>query len=133
MRENAARQARFRMGRNVHAAADADDFVFDDKENDVLGGKKKVVSEKERLRIMKLQQAQGRGAVKKDFFGRVIVEKVLSAEERALGEMSGNGGRNLKKKGNGHEDGVKVWVTYHEGLNNAVRKPITLEDFMRGF
>ncbi|SPQ25295.1 9e4c9082-8e05-495f-a77d-4c19522216cf [Thermothielavioides terrestris] len=27
----------------------------------------------------------------------------------------------------------KVWVTYHEGINNAVRKPISLEEFMRGF
>ncbi|KAM7198602.1 chromosome transmission fidelity protein 18 [Naviculisporaceae sp. PSN 640] len=133
MRESAARQSRFRAGRNVHAAADADDYVFDDKENDMLADKKKAMSEKERLRILKLQQAHGKGAVKKDFFGRVIVEKALSAEERALGETNGNGGRNLKKKGHAKEDGVKVWVTYHEGLNNAVRKPITLEEFMRGF
>lgn len=139
MRENAARQARFRTGRNVNACADADEFMlFDDKENSNVGTKK-VISEKERLRMMKLQQQQqGRNAVKKDFFGRVIVEK--SAEERlALGETNGNG-RLMRKPGVGHghghgsrEVGAKVWVTFHEGLNNAVRKPITLEEFMRGF
>ena len=27
----------------------------------------------------------------------------------------------------------KVWVSFHEGFSNAVRKPITLEELMRGF
>jgi len=26
----------------------------------------------------------------------------------------------------------KVWVTFHEGYSNAVRKPITIEELMRG-
>ena len=58
------------------------------------------------------------------------MEKVLTADERlALGETDGNKGG---KNGDGGHAG-EVWVTYNEGLNEAVRKPITLEEFMRSF
>lgn len=64
--------------------------------------------------------------VKKDFFGRVIVEKV-----QPLYDTDGNGGD--QKRGKQAEAAErKVWVTFHEGLNNAVRKPLTLEEFLRG-
>ncbi|RDA86815.1 hypothetical protein CP532_6377 [Ophiocordyceps camponoti-leonardi (nom. inval.)] len=56
--------------------------------------------------------------VKRDFFGRVIV--VVGSED------AGNAVRD------GGAVGPKVWVTYHEGLNNAVRKPISLEELLRG-
>lgn len=57
--------------------------------------------------------------VKRDFFGRVI-------EAKPLAELDGNCERKVSKEER------KVWVTYHEGLNNAVRKPISLKEFMRG-
>jgi chromosome transmission fidelity protein 18 len=66
------------------------------------------------------------GNVKRDFFGRIIVDK-----PNPLGEADGNaggGGKRRKEK----ETGQRVWVTYHEGLNNAVTKPISLEEFLRG-
>jgi chromosome transmission fidelity protein 18 len=56
--------------------------------------------------------------VKRDFFGRVI-------EVRAVDELDGqNAEKNAQKQ-------RKVWVTYHEGLNNAVTKPMTLSEFLK--
>ncbi|KAI7496772.1 P-loop containing nucleoside triphosphate hydrolase protein [Hortaea werneckii] len=60
-------------------------------------------------------------AVKRDFFGRPIAMPV------------GGPGAQQSKKGKGREDEEgRVWVTYHEGFSNAVRKPITLGELMRG-
>jgi chromosome transmission fidelity protein 18 len=65
----------------------------------------------------KLEEMSQTPAVKKDFFGRIVQapEPDPFAEARP-------------KKVVQH----KVWVTYHEGLNNAVRKPLSLQEFMRG-
>lgn len=106
-KESAARQARLRAGKDVTVVSTGDE----DKENvgDLSSGK-----------------FEEKGSnVKRDFFGRVIVE-------RPLGETDGNAA-GKKRRGSVVKDGVKVWVTYHEGLNNAVRKPISLEEFLRGF
>ncbi|RWA14279.1 hypothetical protein EKO27_g781 [Xylaria grammica] len=108
LRENAARQARYKAG-NPHVS---EDYIFDDKEN--------TSREKE--------SALPAIPVKKDFFGRVI-----QATVRPLSESDGNGA-DKKKAGNrplGKAE-TKVWVTYHEGMNNAVRKPITLDELLRG-
>lgn len=56
--------------------------------------------------------------IKRDFFGRVI-------EAKPLAELDGNSERRMRKEER------KVWVTYREGLNNAVRKPISLREFLR--
>ncbi|KAI0136124.1 hypothetical protein F4776DRAFT_624568 [Hypoxylon sp. NC0597] len=109
-RERSARQARFRAG-NPHAAA-PDPSIFDDnKENKA-----------------KLPELPVLG-VKKDFFGRVIE----NTDKRALRETDGNGRPNSKagEEHSGKEE-TKVWVTFHEGLNNAVRKPLTLDELLRG-
>lgn len=56
--------------------------------------------------------------VKRDFFGRVVVQtssQVVRETKRVKAEKGG-----------------KVWVTYHEGFSNAVRKPITVKELMRG-
>ncbi|EKG14117.1 ATPase AAA+ type core [Macrophomina phaseolina MS6] len=68
--------------------------------------------------------AEKKVVIKKDFFGRTVaqtvpmtpVEKEKSRRERESDEHK--------------ED--EVWVSYHEGFSNAVRKPITLSDFMGG-
>lgn len=116
-RESAARQARFRAGMGAsEAEGQHHDALLphDDKENASAGAAKKA------LPIMPI-------IVKKDFFGRVVMEKPLA-------EIDGNGSGGQKKGQEAADKGEnKVWVTYHEGLNNAVRKPITLEDFLRGF
>jgi chromosome transmission fidelity protein 18 len=67
--------------------------------------------------------------VKRDFFGRVIKEDIAGngeAEEKA---------RKKQKKQDASArvgDEGRVWVSFHEGFSNAVRKPITLEELMRG-
>jgi chromosome transmission fidelity protein 18 len=64
-------------------------------------------------------------SVKRDFFGRIITEA-----QCPLGETDGNAGEKRRKLGGKSEH--KVWVTFHEGLNNAVTKPISLKEFLRG-
>lgn len=107
LRENAARQARYKAG-NPQAS---EDYVFDDKEN------AKVV-----------KNAVPAIPVKRDFFGRVI-----QTAPRPLSESDGN---SADKRRAGRESldkaEAKIWVTYHEGMNNAVRKPITLDELLRG-
>jgi chromosome transmission fidelity protein 18 len=115
MRENAARQARFQSG---SAAGVHEDYIFDDKENNP--GMKKMNSGAKEF------NATGTGKenaddVKRDFFGRVI-----ALPPRPLGETDGNAGREKSKAD------INVWVTFHEGLNNAVRKPISLQELLRG-
>ncbi|KAJ4288942.1 Chromosome transmission fidelity protein 18 [Kalmusia sp. IMI 367209] len=59
-------------------------------------------------------------AVKRDFFGRVV-------KERPVGEGVKRGGEG----GEGGNEG-RIWVSFHEGFSNAVRKPITIDELMRG-
>lgn len=105
-RERLARQARFRQGGGdvaVNSSSSSAVRPFDNKEN---------------LKIL-ADEAKMTTIVKKDFFGRVV-------QSIPLAEINGNSGDKKAKK----EE--KVWVTYHEGMNNAVRKPMSLQDFMKG-
>lgn len=66
-------------------------------------------------------------AVKRDFFGRMIVQQgtaPVSGEENTVEEKP-------KVKQVGQEK--RVWVSFHEGFSNAVRKPLTLAELMKGF
>ncbi|KAF2108859.1 hypothetical protein BDV96DRAFT_503772 [Lophiotrema nucula] len=57
--------------------------------------------------------------VKRDFFGRVVIAKPLLPGEAPVKEVrSGDEGR--------------IWVSFHEGFSNAVRKPVTIDELMRG-
>ncbi|KAJ2999120.1 hypothetical protein NUW58_g111 [Xylaria curta] len=108
LRENAARQARYKAG-NPQAS---DDYIFDDKENT------NTTTENILPAI----------PVKKDFFGRVI-----RSEAQPLAQSDGNSSakRIASSKPLGKAE-TKIWVTYHEGMNNAVRKPLTLDELLRG-
>ncbi|KXG50260.1 ATPase, AAA-type, core [Penicillium griseofulvum] len=62
-------------------------------------------------------------AVKRDFFGRTIVQPApqpndLNNSDTWADESS--------------KAGRKVWVTFHEGFSNAVRKPISMGELMAG-
>lgn len=106
LHEATARQARFKAGgTNDHELLEQ--YIFsDDKEN---AGQKKLPSVPTMI-------------VKKDFFGRVIAAMPLH-------DTDGNGDQRQRQAIEAEQN---VWVTYHEGLNNAVRKPLTLEEFLRG-
>jgi chromosome transmission fidelity protein 18 len=111
VRENAARQARYKLGN-----PDEDDtYVFtDNKEN------------RENKRDFDFDAIS---TVKKDFFGRVLNDNVV----QPLRERDGNAGKRKKKGGETKgKDDNKVWVSFHEGFSNAVRKPLTVEELLRG-
>lgn len=61
------------------------------------------------------------GLIKRDFFGRVIEETPKSKDS---GDQS--------HKDESSKAGRKVWVTYHEGFSNAVRKPISMGELLTG-
>ncbi|EMC96832.1 hypothetical protein BAUCODRAFT_24529 [Baudoinia panamericana UAMH 10762] len=61
--------------------------------------------------------------IKRDFFGRVVVESVSEAGAAASTKRS--------QMGDTQSEGGRVWVTFHEGYSNAVRKPITLAELMK--
>ncbi|POR33888.1 Chromosome transmission fidelity protein 18 [Tolypocladium paradoxum] len=104
LRETTARQARFQAGNPSHPLAPALPLTpMDNKEN---------------LRKM-VEDAKAATVIKRDFFGRIVEAKPLSELER----------NNAEKRARREER--KVWVTFHEGLNNAVRKPLSLQEFMR--
>lgn len=86
--------------------------------------------------------AAERKAVKRDFFGRAIVETSASVDAGQQGDLGvlGEGNEASREqgarsrsggRGDGKEEG-RIWVTYHEGFSNAVRKPITLKELMEG-
>lgn len=107
-----ARQARYTAG-NIDGEPSS--FQDIDKENETIsrGPNKPNVA-----------------GAKRDFFGRIINESRPNA-------LDGNkdGEETVKKARliSGSDQGVNnVWATFHEGFSNAVRKPITLEELMRG-
>ena len=59
--------------------------------------------------------------VKRDFFGRVIEEPVPAPKDSEDQQAD-----------EGSKAGRKVWVTYHEGFSNAVRKPISMGELLAG-
>ncbi|KAL4865629.1 hypothetical protein BDV12DRAFT_146744 [Aspergillus spectabilis] len=70
----------------------------------------------------------GLNAIKRDFFGRIIQDDSAKREE----SQATNRKKNAKEKEKGADKGRKVWVTYHDGFSNAVRKPISLGEFLGG-
>ncbi|KAH7084347.1 hypothetical protein FB567DRAFT_528833 [Paraphoma chrysanthemicola] len=60
-------------------------------------------------------------AVKRDFFGRVIKDKPLIEGEERVKKVENKGG-----------DVGRIWVSFHEGFSNAVRKPVTIDELLRG-
>jgi chromosome transmission fidelity protein 18 len=105
VRENSARQARYRAG-NLN---DDVDFAFaKSKENRGHHAEERVIGPK------------------KDFFGRLVKENPLP-----LQEIDGNPILDTKK-GKGGKEEKKIWVTYHEGFSNAVKKPLTVEELFKG-
>ncbi|RPB01190.1 P-loop containing nucleoside triphosphate hydrolase protein [Choiromyces venosus 120613-1] len=63
--------------------------------------------------------------IKKDFFGRIVAREEDEDTEE---------GRRKKRKEEKEEreEEQKVWLSFHEGFSNAVRKGITLDELMSG-
>lgn len=62
--------------------------------------------------------------VKRDFFGRIIQEP---QQDSAAGDGAPQPAQSESSKA-----GRKVWVTYHDGYSNAVRKPISMGELLAG-
>ncbi|KAL6160763.1 Chromosome transmission fidelity protein 18 [Exserohilum turcicum] len=88
----------------------------DELDDDTEAAKKEEMSTEDKI------AAVNKKAVKRDFFGRIIQETDTSRKEgkrkHDFGDMRGDVGR--------------IWVSFHEGFSNAVRKPVTIDDIMRG-
>jgi chromosome transmission fidelity protein 18 len=63
--------------------------------------------------------------VKKDFFGRVIVELTEETQEGETKKRRTESSNPLKIQ-------PDVWVRFHEGYSNAVRKPVAFMDLLNG-
>lgn len=61
---------------------------------------------------------------KRDFFGRIINEVTPGSAAKGAGSAAE---KTLQQAGE------RVWVSFHEGYSNAVRKPITLKEFLSSF
>ncbi|KAL1954547.1 hypothetical protein VTO42DRAFT_1057 [Malbranchea cinnamomea] len=67
---------------------------------------------------------------KRDFFGRIIADKPVETNTHGTDK---NNDQTASNKGHskGKEDKeLKVWVSYHEGFSNAVRKVITMKELL---
>ncbi|KAL8693749.1 MAG: hypothetical protein Q9218_001494 [Villophora microphyllina] len=68
-------------------------------------------------------------APKRDFFGRIVKEHAADSEAPEASRWDAN----PKGQFSGTKNGGKIFVSFHEGYSNAVRKPIILDELMRGF
>ena len=67
--------------------------------------------------------------LKRDFFGRIV------STVRPGSAAGSSGGDGRKKRDELTQASVaegRVWVSFHEGFSNAVRKPVTIEELVRG-
>lgn len=78
--------------------------------------------------------------IKRDFFGRpVAIETLVTADAIASTKIDASTiAKSTATKGKAKDDGAdggsgRIWVSFHEGFSNAVRKPITLTDLMDSF
>ncbi|KAF2837359.1 hypothetical protein M501DRAFT_995968 [Patellaria atrata CBS 101060] len=109
-RENVRREAEARRRRGGVDSSHTDD------ENDAQKGKVETKEDEKREK-----------GVKRDFFGRKIPERPESAGTEDMGARK----KRKSGEGTGRDEG-RVWVSFNEGYSNAVRKPITIAELMRG-
>ncbi|KAL3418394.1 ATPase [Phlyctema vagabunda] len=117
VRENAARQARYKAGN-----------PFDDTDYKFSASS----APKDARHQVDVEKVLG---AKRDFFGRVINEQPSSPLREADGNAEGGEAPSKKRKMQGKDKGKddnKVWVSFHEGFSNAVRKPVTIDELLRG-
>lgn len=68
-------------------------------------------------------QAIKEAAIKRDFFGRVVDEPAPEPKDMTTAESWAE---------EASKAGRAVWVTFHEGFSNAVRKPVSMGELMAG-
>jgi chromosome transmission fidelity protein 18 len=63
-------------------------------------------------------------SVKRDFFGRIIND---------ARPVSAGGKANAVDRTASKDEEPRVWISFHEGYSNAVRKPLTLKELLESF
>lgn len=106
LRESHARQARFQAGAGPILPSSSAATAFEE-----MQARLHPHDDKENAPVTER-------LVKRDFFGRIV-------QIRPLAEVSSQSTAEAAKKQG------KVWVTYNEGLNNAVRKPLSVAEFLK--
>ncbi|KAK4982822.1 Chromosome transmission fidelity protein 18 [Elasticomyces elasticus] len=135
-REEGARRARYLNGREEEGE-DGEAAVADK----AVGGKQEVGQSDAHTKRKKA------AAVKRDFFGRTVADRPTSSAvvpptklapgeeaQRSTTQKQQQQQQEEKEKEEGEGGGGvgRVWVSFHEGFSNAVRKPLTLAELMRG-
>ncbi|KAL4916533.1 hypothetical protein BDW62DRAFT_186239 [Aspergillus aurantiobrunneus] len=87
-------------------------------------GTKKAGTKKSSENPAEAAKLKSGAAVKRDFFGRIIPDQDVSQQEEKASSNSAQ-----QEASNA---GRRVWVTYHDGFSNAVRKPISLVELLGG-
>ncbi|CAK7264429.1 Chromosome transmission fidelity protein 18 [Sporothrix epigloea] len=126
-RDDAARQARFEAGVATASATLPGDA---DKENRAGNRDNKAGPLKRTSTAADLDHGE-QVAVKRDFFGRLLAPSEAASRQDMHGHAHDGRGRS-RGLDNGKAEAQRVWVTFHEGLNNAVRKSISVDEFLRG-
>lgn len=68
--------------------------------------------------------APSMNGVKRDFFGRIIND---------VRPVSAGGKSNAEDRTASKNEEPRVWISFHEGYSNAVRKPLTLKELLESF
>ncbi|CAK7270066.1 Chromosome transmission fidelity protein 18 [Sporothrix epigloea] len=125
-RDDAARQARFQAGAaSAHAMLPGDaDKENGDRDKSKTGRLKRTSTAAD-------LNYDEHAAVKRDFFGRILAPSEALAGQDLYGNAHDGRARN-KGGDNRKTEAQRVWVTFHEGLNNAVRKSISVDEFLQG-
>ena len=114
-RSNEARQARYKAGRAIGA----------EDEDDIDRAKQQQSNAEDKVKRAKST------APKHDFFGRILVEVPRPSSTDGMCQTQQS--RQHMSRLEGEAEDRKVWVSFHEGFSNAVRKPITLDELLRSF
>jgi hypothetical protein len=102
---------------------EGDDDHDDDKENSTAAGKRKKTGKTESA-VSAATSITG----PRDFFGRVLVN-----EARPGSSSAAKPGTATERAAAARKAGDRVWISFHEGFSNAVRKPISLREFWESF
>lgn len=122
-REVKAREqdARVRRGKGQGTA-----LGFEDVDDAVLETSTICRSKEGNVTMNSIEQHQKRP--KRDFFGRLLAP--LTAEQVAKADIDRS--NNKWNADSRNDDKDRVYIVYHEGYSNAVKKPITLKELMDG-
>ena len=110
-KEKLLRLSNARQARSAKLDTDNGESVIEDKENADPRGKHR-------------RAAPSLSGAKRDFFGRIINDvRPVSAGGKSIPEsMTASVGVE-----------PRVWISFHEGYSNAVRKPLTLKELLESF